>query len=289
MKRIIPLTLLVLVFACMLAGCSCEHTWQEANCTEPKTCTNCGETEGTPLGHSWLVGTCEKAKHCESCGLTEGEAPGHDWVDATHYAPKTCRTCGQMEGESVPHEWVDATYYDPKTCKICKTTKGEPLPCYDADEFFISSYGFIQMYREALTDEGYILWDCDEEEEGIEGPVQLYVVVDEDYEFTGLQLMLVYNEDDGKMECLSFAFVNEEGLSEEEEEFCMEMCLLAYYQLNPKASNKTASILKKEADVRLDGLWYGVFDSLAYQITELPQVFGMLIAPEKIQLQNIVS
>ena len=33
----------------MLTGCGHEHTWSEATCTEPKTCSECGETEGEPL------------------------------------------------------------------------------------------------------------------------------------------------------------------------------------------------------------------------------------------------
>ena len=41
-----------------------EHTWAEATCTEPRTCTECGETEGEPLGHDlqpadyWSPGIC---------------------------------------------------------------------------------------------------------------------------------------------------------------------------------------------------------------------------------------
>ena len=29
------------------------HDWVEATCTEPKTCSVCGATEGDPLGHNW--------------------------------------------------------------------------------------------------------------------------------------------------------------------------------------------------------------------------------------------
>ena len=29
------------------------HKWVEATCTEPKTCSICGETEGFSLGHKW--------------------------------------------------------------------------------------------------------------------------------------------------------------------------------------------------------------------------------------------
>lgn len=30
----------------------CDHSWKEADCTAPKTCTKCGQTEGAPLDHT---------------------------------------------------------------------------------------------------------------------------------------------------------------------------------------------------------------------------------------------
>lgn len=54
----------------------CPHDWIEATCTNPKTCSICGQTEGEPLGHTW--------------------------EEATKYAPKTCSTCGQKEGNLLP-------------------------------------------------------------------------------------------------------------------------------------------------------------------------------------------
>ena len=45
-----------------------EHTWQGADCTNPRICTICGETHGEPLGHDYVNGTCTR------CGITR------DWV-----------------------------------------------------------------------------------------------------------------------------------------------------------------------------------------------------------------
>lgn len=50
MKKLISFVL-VLSMAVSMAACGCDHQWQEANCTTPKTCTKCGETEGTALAH----------------------------------------------------------------------------------------------------------------------------------------------------------------------------------------------------------------------------------------------
>ena len=41
----------------------CEHTWNDATCTAPKTCSVCGETEGSALGHAFdndQDGTCNR-------------------------------------------------------------------------------------------------------------------------------------------------------------------------------------------------------------------------------------
>ncbi|MBE6893789.1 MAG: hypothetical protein E7482_07240 [Ruminococcaceae bacterium] len=55
-----------------------EHSWKDATCTEAKTCTECGETEGSPLAHEYgrWVKVYEptetepgvKVKTCHECG-----------------------------------------------------------------------------------------------------------------------------------------------------------------------------------------------------------------------------
>lgn len=123
------LSVLLLVLACLLVftGCQCEHEWVEANCTTAKTCSLCGEVEGTPLGHTWAAATCETAKTCETCGETEGEALGHSWEEATCVTPKTCRNCNLTEGEALGHTWMEATTEAPKTCETCGLTEGERI------------------------------------------------------------------------------------------------------------------------------------------------------------------
>ena len=36
------------------------HTWKDATCTEPKKCSECGATEGEPLGHTTDMGKCSR-------------------------------------------------------------------------------------------------------------------------------------------------------------------------------------------------------------------------------------
>lgn len=83
----------------LLAGCGHEHTWTEATCIEPKTCSECGETEGEALGHTWAEATCTEPKTCRNCGETEGEALGHTWTEANYQTAQTCSVCGTTEGE----------------------------------------------------------------------------------------------------------------------------------------------------------------------------------------------
>ena len=71
MKKVFALFLILsLVF---LSGCGHEHTWQEATCTQPRTCTDCGETEGEALGHSPTEATVWEPSMCSLCGEVLGE------------------------------------------------------------------------------------------------------------------------------------------------------------------------------------------------------------------------
>ena len=49
------------------------HTWTDATCVRPKTCAECGETEGAPQGHNWLDATTTAPKTCSVCGAQDGD------------------------------------------------------------------------------------------------------------------------------------------------------------------------------------------------------------------------
>ncbi len=103
---------------------TCKHTWQDATCTAPKTCSICGETEGDKLGHTWVDANCTAPKTCSVCHVTEGAAKGHTFADATCTAPKTCTVCQATEGAAKGHTFADATCTAPKTCTVCQATEG---------------------------------------------------------------------------------------------------------------------------------------------------------------------
>ena len=127
MKRKVCIALLFLVSVLLLAGCGCEHQWVDANCTTPKTCSLCQETEGSPIGHSWKAATCIAPKTCENCSQTEGEALGHTWEAATCMIPERCSVCYETQGVVSGHDWEEATTETPKTCKNCQLTEGNKI------------------------------------------------------------------------------------------------------------------------------------------------------------------
>ena len=124
MKKVICV-LLALALLCVLCGCACKHPeWKDATCTEPKTCSACGATEGEALGHAWIDAACTEPKTCSVCGATEGEALGHAWIDATCTEPKTCSVCGLTEGEALGHVWGEESFFHAAVCEICGESQG---------------------------------------------------------------------------------------------------------------------------------------------------------------------
>ncbi|MGN0611570.1 MAG: hypothetical protein ACI4JI_07270 [Ruminiclostridium sp.] len=59
MKKLICLTIIPIMLV-LATACGHEHTFADATCTEPKTCTECGETEGEALGHTVGIGYCSR-------------------------------------------------------------------------------------------------------------------------------------------------------------------------------------------------------------------------------------
>lgn len=60
MKKKTVCLVLAMILMALMAGCSCQHEWQDATCTAPKTCSKCGETEGEVLAHvqgEWEIAT----------------------------------------------------------------------------------------------------------------------------------------------------------------------------------------------------------------------------------------
>lgn len=132
-------------------GTSLGHNWKDSDCTNPKTCSRCGKTMGTALGHQWTAATCDSPKTCSVCGAKEGSALGHKWIAATCDTAKTCSVCGKIEGSALGHDWKAATYDAPKTCSRCGETEGDPLGYLESVNGEFSRFEWGSFYTNKYT------------------------------------------------------------------------------------------------------------------------------------------
>lgn len=103
-----------------------EHTWAKATCTQPRHCTQCGATDGEPLGHDYqetdVAATCteggKRVYTCSRCHDTYSEddgtpATGHtpgDWIidTASMKMAQKCSTCGEtLDSRDLTRDDVD--------------------------------------------------------------------------------------------------------------------------------------------------------------------------------------
>lgn len=105
------------------------HNFKEATCTAPKTCTDCGATEGEALGHYYLPATCLSPSKCFRCGDEVGEVGSHDYIEATCTTPKTCRYCNEVVGTANGHNYERKT--KKATCKEAGAIYDECSVCKD--------------------------------------------------------------------------------------------------------------------------------------------------------------
>ena len=106
-RLLIVLLSLMLVFTALFALTSCgkckHKEWNEATCTAPKTCKECGVTEGEALGHTGGTATCQQEAKCTRCNTAYGAKGAHDYSAATCVAPKTCKVCNATDGSALGH------------------------------------------------------------------------------------------------------------------------------------------------------------------------------------------
>ena len=144
MKKALTLIAILCMATMLFAGCdslpfplpsvpaepsapACEHDWEDATCTTPKTCSLCQVTEGEALGHTGGTATCTDEAVCTRCEKPYGEKAEHTWTDVEkkdatctedgYTAYKAC-TCGAIEGKTVipaAHTWTDVEQKD-ATC-----------------------------------------------------------------------------------------------------------------------------------------------------------------------------
>ena len=121
MKRILLLICVIVFTSLILCACGeCKHTWKEASCQAPKTCTSCNLQEGTVLAHQFAPATCTEGEKCVTCGLTQGNPLGHTPTAATCNKLGVCTVCNQSVGEYGEHKFTTPTCTAPSYCSVCK-------------------------------------------------------------------------------------------------------------------------------------------------------------------------
>ena len=129
------ISVLAILFVLLLAFTSCdvitgiipnighEHSWTDATCTAPRTCADCGATEGEALGHA-EEDVPGKAPTCTEAGYTDG---------------KVCTVCNEV---TVAQEQIPATHTEETvagkapTCTETGLTDGKK--CSICDEILVS-------------------------------------------------------------------------------------------------------------------------------------------------------
>lgn len=168
---------LSLTTALTLAGCGHEHEWADATCTEPKTCTVCGETEGEPLGHKMTDATYQAPATCEVCGETEGEPLTPDFV--AYDLP--------LMALDTPYDCNLTCYNDPSKTTVAKVTASD-YRIFESDETHPAKEGY--EYRQVN-----ITICCDDENANNYGVNGFFTRIENYYDILSLDNSSVNNDE----------------------------------------------------------------------------------------------
>ena len=156
----------------------------EIGCNDSATCYTCGETVEA-VGHDWIPANCQSPKTCKNCGLSEGIPADHILSEATCMEPAVCTICG-LETEiyathTLTQECVIETVDGKKVEKItfwCTSCEYEfPLDSVD----YLDGSDYNGMTPVANTERGYITANGDYPVINKDGQYELIVKTTLDY------------------------------------------------------------------------------------------------------------
>ena len=205
MKKIKLIAIISTLSLFILSGCCREHQWVDATCDAPKTCSECGKTEGEKLEHIWEEATCAAPKTCTLCGITEGEPLAHtEGTPANYQSGALCSVCGyemseklapDFETMSIPGTFIElnqtlpyltACYEDPSVLTTGKASAIE-YERFDSDETHeaVDGYEWIKFTWQVTYDDenannyGFMTGPCFEDYYSPKNHDDTTVVLDE--------------------------------------------------------------------------------------------------------------
>ena len=146
MKKIATILVFVSII-CMLNGCDLfhQHTFSDASCTNPRTCTECGETEGEALGHNFNDATCTQAQICTRCAETTGSALGH----STNFGK--CNRCATKVNVSVWNDiyeaFTEAKFYADLAVDLTATGNVSFVTLDSMENYFSTSLSYYKKMQ----------------------------------------------------------------------------------------------------------------------------------------------
>lgn len=148
--------MMLAAFAFALAGCNGAEQPNSPASVTPSASHMDSSSAAEVHKHTWAEATCTSPKTCSECGETEGEALGHTLGKATYFAPAACSVCGESVGEPKPD------YFTEHGIPVADAPKDYTHKCIIADVndySYAISEGFaatVKEYKiEADTKEGY--------------------------------------------------------------------------------------------------------------------------------------
>ncbi len=193
MKKILILLLALFVFIPVIAltacGDECEHTWSDATCASPKTCSKCQLTDGGAVGHKYskvsetdascaAVGKEEfKCEYCADVKTSDIPKLAHtygEWdttteadCENTGKRKRTCEKCDYVDTETIPAKGhtVDEYTTEDATCTEDGSKKGTCTVCSELVTEVIDAKGHelekVDAKAATETEDGNIEhWKC---------------------------------------------------------------------------------------------------------------------------------
>ena len=146
------------------------HTFSTWNTTKEATCTvngskerscACGEKETDTIvaSHAWKEATCTEAKSCSKCGLTDGAALGHTCSIGT------CERCSTTVHPTVnlPSTPMTVWWYNNCSMKITELSYkfdsyGNLFISFSGEKTYGKDSAYIALNYKVLDEDGYVLY-----------------------------------------------------------------------------------------------------------------------------------